>query len=54
MQLDRLPKKFASRCFDAMVFDAIRKQRESGAVDESLLSILARAELDDEGRPDYG
>ncbi len=35
---------------DEMVFAAIRKQRESGAVNDSLLSILARAEVDEEGR----
>ena len=35
---------------DRMVFAAIRQQRDSGAENDSLLSILARAELDESGR----
>ncbi len=35
---------------DAMVFAAIRQQREGGEENDSLLSILARAELDEDGR----
>ena len=35
---------------DAIVFAAIREQRASGEANDSLLSILARAEVDGEGR----
>ncbi len=35
---------------DEMVFGAIRRQRESGDANDSLLSILARAEVGDDGR----
>ena len=35
---------------DKMIFAAIRQQGESGSVNDSLLSILARAEVGDEGR----
>ena len=35
---------------DTMIFAAIRQQRDSGAVNDSLLSVLARAEVGDEGR----
>ncbi len=35
---------------DAMIFAAIRRQRASNAANDSLLSILARAELGEDGR----